>query len=119
MNTLYITYTGKVMLDEQGNVIPFDTDIESIRNISLLKEDTKVVYKAGDINETIEAKAGDIVITFYRDDFPHPVIVVKSNEWKDNLEDYRAKEQKRKEEWALSKGTEKPYCSEARAEDGV
>ena len=100
MNTLYITNTGKVLLDADGNIMPYETDIESIRNISMLTEDTKVVYKYGKIDEEIEAKAGDIVITFYRDEFPHPVIVVKSDEWKENLKDYRDKEQKQKEEWA-------------------
>lgn len=100
MNTLYITNTGKVMLDANGDVMSYDTDIESIRNISMLTEDTKVIYKCGNIDEKIEAKAGDIVITFYRDEFIHPVIVVKSDTWRENLEDFRAKEQKRKEEWA-------------------
>ena len=100
MNTLYITNTGKVMLDANGEVMSYDTDIESIRNISMLTEDTKVIYKCGNIDEKIEAKAGDIVITFYRDEFVHPVIVVKSDTWRENLEDFRAKEQKRKEEWA-------------------
>lgn len=109
MNTLYITGTGKVLLDENNNVLPYDSDIESIRNISMLAEDTKVVYKSGEIDETIDAKAGDIVITFYRDEFPHPVIVVKSDTWRENLEDYRAKEQKRKEEWA-AKQAESPCC---------
>lgn len=109
MNTLYITGTGKVLLDANNNVMPYDSDIESIRNISMLAEDTKVVYKYGEIDETIDAKAGDIVITFYRDEFPHPVIVVKSDTWRENLEDYRAKEQKRKEEWA-AKQAESPCC---------
>ena len=112
MNTLYITYTGKVLLDEQGDVIPFQTDVESIRNLYLLTEDTKVIYKSGDIDETIEGKAGDIVITFYRNDFLHPVIVVKSDAWKENIEDCRIKEQERKERWALER-EEQERCDAA------
>lgn len=109
MNTLYITATGKVLLNEQGDILPFDTDIESIRSLSLLTEDTKVIYKCGEIDDVIEAKAGDIVITFFNQDFPHPAIVVHNDMWKENLEDYRDKEQKRKEEWA-AKRAESPCC---------
>lgn len=43
---------------------------------------------------------GDIIVSFYIDDFPNRVIVVKSDKWVENIKAVRAAEQKRKEEWA-------------------
>ena len=100
MNTLYISRTGRIMLDENNNPKPFDRSRASIDDIFFIKEDTKVVFDRGEYKAELEAKAGDIVVTFYEEQFPNRVIVVNSEQWKENLETYEAWEQKRKEEWA-------------------
>lgn len=100
MNTLYITGTGRVLLDENNNIQSANTSREGINNILHLKEDTKIVYNREGDEKTLDGKAGDIVVTFYEKEFPNSIIVVSSNEWKENLEAYEAAEQKRKEEWA-------------------
>lgn len=43
---------------------------------------------------------GDIIVSFYINDFPNKVIVVKSDKWTENIKTFRANEQKKKEEWA-------------------
>lgn len=103
MNTLYITSTGRIMLDENNVPHPCDYSREGINNIFHIKEDTNVVYEKGDVKTTLEAKAGDIVISFYEDEFPNKIIIVDSKEWKENLEAYEAYQQKQKEEWAKRK----------------
>ena len=108
MNTLYISRTGRIMLDENNNPKPFDRSRASIDDIFFIKEDTKVVFDRGEYKAELEAKAGDIVVTFYEEQFPNRVIVVNSEQWKENLETYEAWEQKRKEEWAEKKSD--PCC---------
>lgn len=108
MNTLYISRTGRIMLDENNNPLSFDRSRNSIDDVYFIKEDTKIVFNRGEDKSELEAKAGDIVITFYEDKFPNRVIVVSSEQWKENLEAYEAYEQQIKEEWA--KKNDAPCC---------
>ena len=108
MNTLYISRTGRIMLDENNNPKPFDRSRASIDDIFFIKEDTKVVFERGEYKAELEAKAGDIVVTFYEEQFPNRVIVVNNEQWKENLEAYKVREQKQKEEWAEKKSD--PCC---------
>ena len=108
MNTLYISRTGRIMLDENNSPKPFDRSRVSIDDVYFIKEDTKIVFERGETKSELEAKAGDIVITFYEEKFPNRVIVVDSKQWKENLEAYEAYEQQMKEEWA--KKNDAPCC---------
>lgn len=108
MNTLYISRTGRIMLDENNSPKPFDRSRSSIDDVFFIKEDTKIVFERGETKTELEAKAGDIVVTFYEEKFPNRVIVVDSKQWKENLEAYEAYEQQMKEEWA--KKNEAPCC---------
>ena len=96
------------MLDENNNLKPFDCSRGSVDNVFLVKEDTKVVFERGEYKTELEAKAGDVVVTFYEKQFPNKVIVVNNEQWKENLETYEAWEQKQKEEWAEKKSD--PCC---------
>lgn len=109
MNKLYITTSGRVLIDENGTPHPFDYSREGISNIYFLKEDTTVVYERGEIKETIDAKAGDIIVSFYEEDFPNKVIVVNNDKWKENFIAYEEEQQKLKEKWAKEKA-EKNCC---------
>lgn len=108
MNTLYISRTGRIMLDENNSPKPFDRSRGSVDDVFFIKEDTKIVFERGETKSELEAKAGDIVVTFYEEQFPNKVIVVNNEQWKENLETYEAWEQKRNEEWA--KKNDAPCC---------
>lgn len=108
MNTLYITNTGTVMLDENNKPGSFESTREGISRIFYLKEDTKIYVNREGQEQELDAKAGDLVISFYESEFPHKIIVINSDEWKENLEAYEAAMQKRKEEWAKEKCGECP-----------
>ena len=103
MNTLYITRSGKVMLDENNKPSAFNSSIRSIDDIFTIKEDTKVVFDRGETSTELYAKEGDMVITFYNEDFPNKAIVINSKEWFENIKANNEAEQKRKEEWAAKK----------------
>lgn len=97
MNTLYITDSSKAMIDENENVLPCIAEREAIRSIYLLKEETKIVYNklVSKLDEepkyetnTIYGDPGQLVIIFYENSFKHPVIIVNSELWADNLRSY-------------------------------
>lgn len=112
MNTLYITQSGQVLLDENNGVQPKYRDRTSVDDVYYLEEDTKVVFKKGDINCELEGKAGDIVVTFYESKFPNRVIIVNNKEWSENLTTYRDLAQKEKENWAAQKLAESKWCAQ-------
>lgn len=112
MNTLYITNTGRVLLDENGKAISQDTNREAIDSVMLLKEATHIEYTKRDQITSIDAKAGDIVITFYENEFPNKIIIVENEQWKENIETYEAKEQEKKEQWAAKNLAECGQCQD-------
>lgn len=113
MNTIYITDTGRVMLDENNNPHPFLCTRNAVDAVYCLEQDTKIIYKKGDKESVLNAKAGNIVLTFYENTFPNGVIVVDSNEWKENIEAYKAKEQEMKEKWAAKNLAECGQCPDS------
>lgn len=78
---------------EALNASPLFSDREAISRIHLITEDGEVIYKGESIGT---AKAGDIIISFYEDSFPHRCIIVNSEQWKENIETYKAKQEENK-----------------------
>jgi hypothetical protein len=104
MNTLYITSTGTISLNENNKVLPVSSTRNAISRIYSIKEDTNIVWNNGPETKEIKAKPGDIVVDFYEEAFPHKVIVVDCPEWRENIEAWENEEQKIKEKWAECKG---------------
>jgi hypothetical protein len=104
MKTLYLTgNSANIWVDaENGETGSLDQiDRYDIRNTYLIEEPMHVVYQCGETREELDVKKGDILCTFYaRDAFKNKLGVIKSKEWKANVEAYRKAEQKAKEEWA-------------------
>lgn len=86
MKTLLITKSNyMVCVDpESMNVEDVEYAREAISRIVRIKEDCSV--KSGE--EVIEAKSGDILITFYDKEFPNRFVIVRSKEWTENLDAY-------------------------------
>lgn len=100
MNTLYITGTGRVQLDENNNPVNLKSYRSCIDDIYPISEDTKIIYKKGETDMTVDAKAGDLIIVFYENSYPNKVINVNSDAWKENIRSYDDAIQKAKEDWA-------------------
>lgn len=83
------------------------SDREAIQRIWRIKEDCKIKAVFGEETFEKDAKAGDIVITFYEKDYPNKMIVIRSDEWNENLAAYDVKMQALKEKWAK----EQPECT--------
>ena len=113
MNTIYITDTGRVCIDDAGKVKNVNTCREAINKIIRLTEDAHIVYNSGKCNIEKDAKAGDIVITFYETSFPNKVVVINNDEWSENLIAYDKEQQALKEKWASENKCEcdgQPIC---------
>lgn len=82
------------------------TDRQGVDYVLMVDEDCTV--KCGGV--TKEAEAGDIVVKFYEDQYPNKFIVVKNEDWKQNILAYRKYDQKMKEQWAAKKINDAPQC---------
>ena len=112
MKELFITANGAIMLDKvNGEATSVDQDASSIRRVYLIDEDCTVKYKEGTFEKTVDVKAGQIVVVFYHGSLSNVVAIVDSKDWADGILEYRAEEQKRKEEWA--KRQSEPRCDAA------
>lgn len=69
---------------ESMNVEDVECSREAISRIVQIKEDCLV--KSGE--KEIEAKSGDILVTFYEREFPNRFVLVRSKEWTENLDTY-------------------------------
>lgn len=95
MKTIYVTKSNSMFdVDFDNQYVSWrDDDRSAINRVCLVDEDCIVK----DENETVEAKKGDIVISFYESLFPHHFVVISSKEWRENIETYKAMLNKNKD----------------------
>ena len=87
---------------------------EAISRIVRIEEDCLVKSE----DKVVEAKSGDILIIFYERLFPNRFVIVKSNEWLENLDTY----EKKMAESRDAKSNEvlsEPCCDECDAESAA
>lgn len=84
-------YTPMMITKEPFDVQPVASDRMAISSVILAKEDCHVKTENG----YIEAKKGDIILTFYEDIFPNKTVVVTSEKWIENINTYNAVMEKR------------------------
>lgn len=110
MNKIYICDTGIVTIDENGVPKNFESDREGINRIMLLNDDAEIIYTKKGKSKTVTGSKGQILIQFYEDTFENPVIIVDSEEWRTNLENYRKHEEEIKAKWAKESGAKCESC---------
>ena len=107
MKKFIINNQGSVVFDaETEEISSLDSAREGISRIWVMNEPMTIVCQMYGKNYELNAKKGDIVIKFYDDSYPFPVVIAKSKEWTKNLDAYEKAIQKRKEEWAKEKQCE-------------
>ena len=89
---------------EQLNALP--TEREAIRSITLIKEPGVLVDGDNEIN----VKSGDIIVRFYERYFDKNMIVVKSKDWKNNLNAYNTKLEEERNKMLAPKSCEDCDC---------
>ena len=103
MKTLVFLGTGRyaktpVLVDYANNTIEsYERTRSAIDDIYVAKEDILVGYKKNGKDVTVKANKGDIIVTFYNEDFiEYPVVVVKNADWKANMLSYFKKQEAEK-----------------------
>lgn len=112
----------KKLIIKSGYMFDVDVDANKLQKIQydgggidsvyLIDEERDLFIQDNEDNVTeTHVVPGDIIVSFYTNDFPNKVIVVKSDKWVENIKTLRANEQKRKEEWASKQSENIQKCS--------
>ena len=111
MKTLYISGNSNIVIDQENNSCnKLERCRQGIDDIFLIKEPMHVVYGYGEKHHEADVEPNDIVITFYGDEFDTRMIVVKNEDWANNLIAYDKKMQEQKERWAAEKCCDCESC---------
>ena len=93
-----------IMVDtETAFVTSIDRSTRGIDDVYVIPEDAHIEWRSRMFpDKTIEAdvKKDDILITFYDKDLGTDFVIIKSEDWLKALDNAKAADQKRKEEWA-------------------
>lgn len=104
MKTLYLTRGNNILVDKENDTTGrLDTCRQAIDYIYLVEEPMHVIYQYGETRSEVDAEAGDLIITFYDKVFKNQMIVVKHEQWAENIREYIKHEQEEKLRWAESK----------------
>lgn len=103
MKTLSFIETGRynnrpVLIDFNKQTVDMIDSIRcGISDCYIVPEDLEVRYKKDGKYIVTKASKGDIIVTFYREEWViNPVVVVKNKEWKENVLAYIKREEARK-----------------------
>lgn len=104
MKTLYITRGNNIVVDTENNTVDrMSCERTAIDDLYRVKEPMHVVYQRGEYKKEADVVPGDLIVTFYDNDFLHKMIVVKSSDWTEMLDAYEKQQQEEKEKWAAEK----------------
>lgn len=103
MKTLSFIETGiynnrPVLIDFNKQTVDMIDSIRcGISDCYIVPEDLEVRYKKDGKYIVTKASKGDVIVTFYREEWViNPVVVVKNKEWKENILAYIKREEARK-----------------------
>lgn len=115
----------KKIINIERKPIIVDTDAAEVQAINrsargidevyVIPEDANIEWTSKfSPNKTIcaDVKKDDILITFYNRDLGTDFVIIKSEDWLEALDNAKAADQKRKEEWA-AKQKESSYVNDA------
>ena len=100
-----------INIDRKPIVVDTDTaDVKAINrsargidDIYVIPEDAHIEWESKffpDKTIEVDAKKNDILVTFYDRDLGADFVIVKSEDWLKAIDNAKAADQKRKEEWA-------------------
>lgn len=93
-----------IMVDtDTAEVYAINRSARGIDDVYVIPEDANVEWTSKFLNDKtfcVDVKKDDILITFYDRDLGADFVIVKSEDWLKALNNAKAADQKRKEEWA-------------------
>lgn len=119
MKTLSFIGTGRyakrpVFVDFNKQTIETITPLRcSIDDCYIAPEDLEIRYRKNGKDVVLKADKGDIIMTFYDEDWiTYPVVVIKNRDWKENILNY-IKKQEAKKSADLVEAAYSPICKES------
>lgn len=110
MKTLYLTRGNNILIDVENNTADrLSSARQAIDYIYKVTEPMHVVYQCGEVRKEADAENGDIIITFYDKVFDNQMIIVKNEDWFNNITNFEKREQEENLKWAAAKASE-PCC---------
>ena len=111
----------KKVINIERRPIVVDTDTAEVKvinrsargidDIYIIPEDTHIEWESKIFHDKLiemDVKKNDILVTFYDKDLGTDFVIVKSEDWLKALNNAKAADQKRKEEWAAKQKENKP-----------
>lgn len=124
MKQIFIGDNGIAGFDPETNEM-FDVNRQPdrINNLLVIEEPTKVIVRNYNGNQyTLDAEKGDLVITFYANDYEKRAVLIKSEDWYNNIIKLAELEAKREQEWAAKRAEkiidDAPKCEADNCEKG-
>jgi len=103
----------RILAIGNGGTVKFDTETQEIDSVESAREGIRRIYRItepchvkfndGKYTEEADVNAGDIVILFWEQQFPHKMIVVNNQDWNENFDNYEKAMEAQKEKWAMAK----------------
>lgn len=119
MKTLSFIGTGRyakrpVFVDFNKQTIDTITPFRcGIDECYIAPEDLEIRYRKNGKDIVLKADKGDIIMTFYDEDWiTYPVVVIKNRDWKENVLNY-IKKQEAKKSADLVEASYSPICKES------
>lgn len=112
MKTWYLNRRSNMLIDtENGSATHVDSEYTSIDSCYIAPEDCDMTFtdKKGNVTK-YKIKKGQMVVTFYSEDMPNPMIIIDDPKFVENIIAYKEARQKEKEEWAAEKCSECTNC---------
>lgn len=111
MKTLYLTRGNNIVIDpENESADKLASERVGIDNLFYIKEPMCVVYGYDNKTVSVDVETGDIVIAFYTN-VKNPVVIVKNEQWVENILQLQKEAQEEKERWATANiNSEKASC---------
>ena len=111
--TIFITSAGLIRLDDNYEPTGMNSDRTAINRVVRITEPVHIVYNKNDKRIELDAEEGDLLVEFYEDAFPNPILLIHSKEWNENLEKYDEIQQAAKEKWAAAKCQGEAVCCDS------
>ena len=101
-----------IMIDtDTAEVKAINRSARGIDDVYVIPEDAHIEWESKffpDKTIEVDAKKNDILVTFYDRDLGADFVIVKSEDWLKAIDNAKAADQKRKEEWAAKQKDNNP-----------
>lgn len=114
MKKLYLTVSSNILVDQDTEKsVKLDHCYNKIEKTYRVPEDCEMCFTKGDDIFKEQLNKGDVVVTFYDNNLPHPYAILRDGAFKENVNKLFELEEERKLKWAQENSQACGKCEEA------